>query len=405
MKHSLVTAYAYQKWKAGHRAMYLGKIFLDFIYLIGLSIPIVMDTLDFISLARNTNASSNSYSNLTAPGVPIRNIFVFITVMIMICGFSYILASGRRIILHFLKQTMFELFVAVLGLLYALPFNKPIGYENIRIGALLILCLFINVIFIMRSFSRLGLYISMLITTITTIIRVSVVFILLLVAFAGAFAIILNDEATFRQFDAALVTILTMSAGELNYANTFHHLINTGRLTGFKIELILFAAMVVIINIAFSNLLIGLAVGDINEVRETASLNLAKSQYESIIGIYESYPIYLKKVLYSPGLIVRKDKNSSYLQKQTWHSLTDNIAMIQEEKDQVNPEFDWRSLNAFVLRQQTEIRLLKESIEDVKSDIKMISYSSHSETNKLIKQVLHMVQANGNEKVTTTSAN
>ncbi|RDD35928.1 Transient receptor potential cation channel subfamily A member 1, partial [Trichoplax sp. H2] len=332
------------------------------------------------------------------PGVPIRNIFVFVTVMVILSTLSYYFFAGRRIFLYFIKQTLFEVLISILGLLYALPFDKPINYGSIRIGTLLVLCLFVNIIYILRNVPGVGLYISMFIATMMTILKASVVFVLFLVAFAVAFSMILSDMTIFRGFDIAIVTVLTMMTGEINYADTFSHLSSTGRLTGFKVELLLFGIMVIVVNIAFANLLIGLAVGDINEVKETASLNQAKNHFQLIIGSYESYPMFIKKIIHSPGLTIRKDKHSSYSQKQIWHNLTAKLKFIQEDKNEADQETNLKDLKTLVLRQQTEISRLKELIEDAKSDINFHGNINRTETKKLIDQVLQAIKADGSEK-------
>ena len=53
-----------------------------------------------------------------------------------------------------------------------------------------------------------------------------------------------------------MVTVVVMMIGEVGYYETFERLKATGRLQGFKVELVLFVAMIFVINIAFANLLV-----------------------------------------------------------------------------------------------------------------------------------------------------
>lgn len=63
---------------------------------------------------------------------------------------------------------------------------------------------------------------------------------------------------------------------------------------------------------------VGLAVGDIHKVRETASLAQLDSHLQLIIGSYESFPLFLRKKMYKSSVVVRLDKKSNIMQKVSW---------------------------------------------------------------------------------------
>ncbi|RDD39278.1 Transient receptor potential cation channel subfamily A member 1 [Trichoplax sp. H2] len=398
MKHPLIKAFIFWKWKSVLNYLYFLKIFTDIIYLFGLSIPIGLNAIEFLN-ATSYNGSTNRYDMIQLPGSFGRNLAVFITVTAMLTSLLYYLFAGKRVFLDLMKQNLFEVLIAAVGYVYCLPFNKPIDYSVIRVGAILVFLLFVNIILVLRNLYGIGLYIAMFLNIIKTIFMTSFVFMLFVVAFALSFTMILNDLPFFSSLDYSVVTVMTMMVGELGYYEAFERLKSTGRLQGFKIELLLFVAMIIVINIAFANLLVGLAVGDIHEVRESANLDQLDGQLQVIIGSYEAFPLFLKKKMYKSTLIFRIDQNTGLFKRRQWNFLTAYIKPVKEDSGDTCQESELTELKNRVAAQEIEMIRMKELLEDVKSDVNFQGTVARFE-NKEIMEQLQKISKLQNQNIT-----
>ena len=109
-----------------------------------------------------------------------------------------------------------------------------------------------------------------------TFLKVSVVVILFIVAFAFGFFILFDNQPYFENFWLSLVKTVIMTSGEIEYDNLFfdEEKYNNGvvMVPYEGTTRMLFLFFVVIMPIIIMNLLVGLAVDDIKTVQENAVL-------------------------------------------------------------------------------------------------------------------------------------
>lgn len=130
--------------------------------------------------------------------------------------------------------------------------------------------------------------------------------------------------------------------GDISYGETFKYLYNNHQLQNAGLTLTILVLFVIVINIAFANLLVscifqyftylntysntlnlylistkvGLAVGDINEVRQNADISLIQKDLKFITQV-KNYPLpnWMREFIYKPTLVVRNHSTASIKEK------------------------------------------------------------------------------------------
>ncbi|KAG8311698.1 Transient receptor putative cation channel sub A member 1 [Homalodisca vitripennis] len=131
----------------------------------------------------------------------------------------------------------------------------------------------------LQRFDMVGIYVVMFLEILQTLIKVLVVFSILIIAFGLAFYILLSrgEHLSFKTVPMSLVRTFSMMLGEIDFLGTYvqpYYLRDEeGRTLPFPIPAFLILALfMVFMPILLMNLLIGLAVGDIESVRRNAQL-------------------------------------------------------------------------------------------------------------------------------------
>lgn len=168
-------------------------------------------------------------------------------------------------------------------------------------GILAVLLAYITMMSYLQSSFKAGIYVTMMFEVLRTLLVVCAVFSILLFGFALVFHVLLSKEANasrnginlssngedpFGRLDLAMLKVLDMMVGELEYSNFFvDNTLYLPDLTRF-----IFAAFCCLVPIVFMNLLIGLAVGDIESIQKNAELKLLAIQIEDVFTFERRLP-------------------------------------------------------------------------------------------------------------------
>ncbi|RDD41721.1 Transient receptor potential cation channel subfamily A member 1 [Trichoplax sp. H2] len=233
-----------------------------------------------------------------------------------------------------------------------------------------------------RAFG-IGLYLTMFLAIMKTIIRASLVIILFLIAFATVCYMVLRQLPEFSELRYAFIRVLTMMVGDISYRETFQHLYDTNQLQYSGLALIIILLFVIVINIAFANLLVGLAVGDINEVRSNADTSLIKTDLSYISTFKTCYmPKRLQEYAYQPAFVIRKHQKMRLREKLLWERLIAGTTLHASTKD---TEESCTNISIFreLRHQHLDIKDLTDKFIDFRSDIFLqISIISNKLKNK-----------------------
>jgi len=164
------------------------------------------------------------------------------------------------------------------------------------------ICVFLVWIVLLQyisKFNYVGLYIVMITKTIKTVSKVMVILLILLAAFAFSLYVVVpkdvgEDEAgnlRFKNIASSFAATFFMMLDNLQYDNI---LLNYHGSAGNGLVLyVLYIAYCFMMPIIFLNLLIGLAVGDIDTIRKTAALERYTSQVEHLSQLERAIPTFI----------------------------------------------------------------------------------------------------------------
>ncbi|XP_067028260.1 transient receptor potential cation channel subfamily A member 1-like [Acropora muricata] len=180
-----------------------------------------------------------------------------------------------------------------LTLLYIFPpCDCKLGFKQ-EIGALALFFGWMNLVLFLRRLSSYGQYVIMLTTMFATLIKVWILFFLFIVAFGSTFYILMDEETlSYSTFPNSMMTVFVMTLGELNYAEVF---MPWDKLEYATLTNILFFIFVLGMPIIIMNMLVGLAVGDIDKIQINAVLDRYVMQAELVLEMEEWVPSWLAK--------------------------------------------------------------------------------------------------------------
>ncbi|RDD41720.1 Transient receptor potential cation channel subfamily A member 1 [Trichoplax sp. H2] len=374
MQHPLIRAYRHYKWNSLLRYHYYGRCFINLVFLLAVCTPVSLNIDDYYKAVRN-QTGNNAVEQITvtqySEEVYTRNIVVFSAVV-----FNVFIHVTRLVFVpsKFMKEitaytNILEIGIELMALLYCLPFQQQTTILKVQIGAMIVFLSFINFLMQLKRAFGVGLYLTMFLTIMKTIIRASLVIILFLIAFAIACNMVLRQLPEFSELGYAFIRVLTMMVGDISYREIFQHLYDTNQLQNSGLALIIIVLFVVIINIAFANLLVGLAVGDINEVRSNADISLIQMDLSYISSIGTCHmPKWLQKYAYQSALVLRNHHKMKLREKHVWNKLTEDVR-LQAPTENAMERYNGINIIREMRQQDLNIKDLADKFTDFRSDV------------------------------------
>ncbi|XP_035912311.1 transient receptor potential cation channel subfamily A member 1 isoform X5 [Anopheles stephensi] len=136
-----------------------------------------------------------------------------------------------------------------------------------------------NLLLFLQRFDQIGIYVVMFLEILQTLIKVLIVFSILIIAFGLAFYILLSkvsepqvNHLSFSSIPMSLLRTFSMMLGEMDFVGTYVQPYHVGDLPFPFPSFVILCLFMILMPILLMNLLIGLAVGDIESVRRNAQL-------------------------------------------------------------------------------------------------------------------------------------
>ena len=166
---------------------------------------------------------------------------------------------------------------------------------------LLAFCVLNNCYHFMTVISRLptiGLYVHMLSKVMGTVLNFFASYIWHFLGYAIAFHIIMPEVKTFALFPDAFVKVIVMLLGEYEYSKNFVYDLNSGaeHEAGMAAKL-LFVVFVIDMSVVLMNLVLGLAVSDIEQLQRNSAVSRL-SQDACNIMFMENIFVLLERIPY-----------------------------------------------------------------------------------------------------------
>ncbi|XP_050311925.1 transient receptor potential cation channel subfamily A member 1 isoform X2 [Anthonomus grandis grandis] len=159
-------------------------------------------------------------------------------------------------------------------------FGGEIYEIQFSFASLVVFLSWFQLLLLLQSFDQVGIYVVMFLEILQTLIKVLMVFSILIIAFGLAFYILLSrgDHLSFKTIPMALIRTFSMMLGEIDFLGTYvkpFYLSSKDENTFLPFPIpafLILGLFMVLMPILLMNLLIGLAVGDIESVRRNAQL-------------------------------------------------------------------------------------------------------------------------------------
>lgn len=282
------------KWKKFGWVTFATNLFFYFLFITPLTTLAVYSRVNEDELCGFNSSDQNENKddhNCTFSSVVVQVLNYFVLVM----------AAGHLLkeILSLFSQRMtyiedvsnyLEWVCYITAILYCIPpCDCRAGFKQ-QVGAIALFFGWMNLILYFRRLSSYGQYVIMLSTMFVTLVKVLLLWMLFIMAFGTTF-LMLMDEEPFDQFGTSLMTMFVMTLGELNYSDNFLD----KELSFSTLANVLFIVLVLGMPIIMMNMLVGLAVGDIDKIQQNALMDRYVLQVRLLVEIENSLPKFILK--------------------------------------------------------------------------------------------------------------
>ncbi|KAI8431157.1 hypothetical protein MSG28_001202 [Choristoneura fumiferana] len=241
-----------------------------------------------------------------------------------------------------------------------------------------------ELLLLLQRFDQVGIYVVMFLEILQTLIKVLMVFSILIIAFGLAFFILLSKghHLSFNSIPMSLMRTFAMMLGEIDFVGTYvqpFYESETERALPFPMPtFIILSTFMVLMPILLMNLLIGLAVGDIESVRRNAQLKRLAMQVVLHTELERKLPaILLEKVDKNELIEYPNNKKCKLgfldfiLRKWFCNPFTDDAGLdlvLESSEDYISAELDkqkrrLREMSQLLEQQHTLIRLVVQKME------------------------------------------
>ncbi|KAK9882268.1 hypothetical protein WA026_020374 [Henosepilachna vigintioctopunctata] len=288
LAHPLSQKYLQMKWNSYGKYFHVMNvmlycIFLGFVTCFSSQLMIRNDNRRNITLDESLNIERSMEDLLDVE----INSFMYVCALGIL---TYIgLGAFKEVVQMYQQKWMYLLdpINMVTWLLYAaaivmvLPIFVGTIYElQFSCASVVVFLSWFNLLLLLQRFDQVGIYVVMFLEILQTLIKVLMVFSILIIAFGLAFYILLSKghHLSFKTIPMSLVRTFSMMLGEIDFLGTYvkPYYLNVNDEKSFLPfpipAFLILGIFMVLMPILLMNLLIGLAVGDIESVRRNAQL-------------------------------------------------------------------------------------------------------------------------------------
>ncbi|VEN45025.1 unnamed protein product [Callosobruchus maculatus] len=291
LAHPLSQKYLQMKWNSYGKYIHLlnvtiYSVFLAFITCFSAQL---MEHQKPITSLNITNLSHEEYIAVSKENI----LNVQVSHAMYVCGLAIIFYLAvnclREVVQIYQQKVMYFMdpINLVTWLLYASAlvmvapiFGSTMYDSQFSCASLTVFLSWFNLLLLLQRFDQVGIYVVMFLEILQTLIKVLMVFSILIIAFGLAFYILLSrgEHLSFKTIPMSLVRTFSMMLGEIDFLGTYvkpFYMTNEEEKAFLPFPLPAFFILglfMVLMPILLMNLLIGLAVGDIESVRRNAQL-------------------------------------------------------------------------------------------------------------------------------------
>jgi len=285
-----------------------------------------------------------------------------------------------------------------------------------EVGAFAVFLSWMVLLLFIQKIPRLGIFVVMFTDVMWTFAQFLFVFIFFIFGFAFSFTILMGNQLVFTNWYESLITVTVMTIGELDYGSKFFESDNYFQVLYSKqCSFVLFSIFLIMMTIIIMNLLVGLAVGDIIQVQEHATLERLSMQVDSSLEVEFGIPAFMRKSvsLRKQKIYVNKYKRSNFVTKMfredgemTFEMLSKAVTDDSTERDETISTTDKILTNMNALKSRiadliTDQVEMKVGLRGVRGLIRDVRREAQNHVNEL-KLDLTSTGSNLNERIDKT---
>ncbi|CAG4990733.1 unnamed protein product [Parnassius apollo] len=375
--HPLCSAFLFMKWRK-IRKFYLARLIFCFLFVLFLSIyalTAVVKTCKGKYSKKygvpNELCQKQSILRAILEDNPIefeRWILIAITAFEIVRKLTGI--TGYSSIFQYFTtfENLMEWFV-LLSVFSLYNIHKDYGWQN-HVGGYAVLGAWTNLMLLMGQLPMFGDYVAMYQKVLTEFLKLLLAYICLLLGFTICFCVVFPNEEMFSNPLMGFISTLSMMVGELNLNILINDPMQDDPPLDFELSSqIIFILFLMFVTIILMNLLVGIAVHDIQGLRKTAGLSKLVRQTKLILfvemGLFSAWlPKCLHKYVYrtalvSPeaGKVILSVKPLNPREKR----LPTDIMMAAYEMAQINKVKTGRSMKEIIYNNKYSSKFKKES--------------------------------------------
>ncbi|XP_068249556.1 transient receptor potential cation channel subfamily A member 1 isoform X2 [Palaemon carinicauda] len=323
LMHPLTQRYLDMKWQAYGKAVHMFNLFT---YLVYLSLVTVMAVG---VLGDNTFGAFNNFTTIIEtlhttkemkepPGWMSVMAFaiVFLAVLSMVKELFQIYHHGVRYLMAAINFVQWTTYLTSVCMVTPILMNREWSTDHFNSAALAVFTAWFSLLFYFQRFDYIGIYIVMFLEILNTLLKVLFVFSVLIVAFGLAFYILLSHggHLSFSNLPMSMLHTFSMMLGEIDFLNIFVYPFygesprgDVLRYPGTTFALLVI--FMILMPILLMNLLIGLAVGDIESVKKNAQLKRIAMQVELHSDLESKLPEMIIKRVNKSELIIYPNRS------------------------------------------------------------------------------------------------
>ncbi|XP_048240280.1 transient receptor potential cation channel subfamily A member 1 homolog [Haliotis rufescens] len=317
LAHPLVVSVLNHKWNTFGSVLYYLSFLFYLVFLTFLTVYIVLTRPPYNF--NNTDAaaiSSGSCDQLTTVypqlliAVRAKNVIMVLAVLHLL---KELLQIYQAKLSYFSWTNLIEWITYVSALLLVIDFNdcqKETGFRldwQWSLGAVSVFLAWMVLALFMQKYPMFGIFIVMFTEVFVTVIQVFVVFFLFIVAFSLGFYTLFQNQIAFQNVPSAMIKTGVMMMGEIDFNSIFNEqwkatsveaADKSDRVFFPEASYLLFVIFLILMSIIAMNLLVGLAVDDIQSVQGQAALKIMAMQVDLALDVEKSLPDFIRRKTY-----------------------------------------------------------------------------------------------------------
>ena len=376
LTHPVVAYYLKSRWKAYGRLLYGLHFLLFFLQVIFLSAFILVTpptrlnlTDDYMVIDGNTTLTNISTSSTVLRFITLAFCLIN-TVIWFIRAFAigiYILSIRRHEIMWILGIALSSTYAFLLPWKYHIYGLEFVYWEA---GAISVFISWVSLILYIKFYDYFGLYITMLTEVLATLVKVFFICILFLIAFSMTFFILVGDAFPFKFIGNSFFIMFSYLLGEIDYEYYIERSDNNAIEHPVLTYLFVILASV-LLAIVVMNLLIGLAVGDIERIKKNALVRQRANVVDFLTSIH--VPKFIRSYCWKQFIVIYPNKRVSWIRmvwRYLWRELKgreqtsnedENIyKLLHDQNDKI--QYLQYQLNVMAAQQKEQLEELKHFI-------------------------------------------